>query len=362
MSRHANHINAFIRHALLSCLLLIPTAQAQDNAPAMEGLVLPEVISESLPNFNRRDREALVHVRYTIKADGKTADVEVVDGFYNSLFSDAAVKAVQAWTYKPATLDGEAIDWLNNEYVFAFHINGVDAAISPQVMQGFNAISELLADKDYDEAVSRIEAMLANQDVVKTLFDYAFLHDALATAYLGAENLHEALAASIKATTSPGRVYASVNGGTSSPDEALLTPELQLAALRKRFLLNGSLGHNVDGLRTYERLLTLQESANNDDLASQAEEMRRRLVSPDPMGQIGGLAENTWTYAPSRRIFAVTDLRGEIDSIDVRCKRRNAQLPFETEVEWALPESWGACTLTFNGKEGAEFTMYEFLE
>ena len=41
------------------------------------------------------EREALVVVRYTVKADGSTADVEVVDGFSNGLFDSAAVDTVE---------------------------------------------------------------------------------------------------------------------------------------------------------------------------------------------------------------------------------------------------------------------------
>jgi len=58
--------------------------------------------------------------RYSVLADGTTADVRVVDAMPAGLDLLSAVTAAQAWTFEPATVDDEPIDWHNNLAVIVF--------------------------------------------------------------------------------------------------------------------------------------------------------------------------------------------------------------------------------------------------
>ncbi|MDT8399415.1 MAG: energy transducer TonB [Pseudomonadales bacterium] len=359
-----------IRITLLQpSFLILAAGLAAMNASAQEadisGLLIPERISETPSPVSSPEREALVHLRYTVKADGSTSDIEILDGFYNALFADAATKAVATWTYKPATLNGKAIDWLNNEYVMAFRLPGEEeASISPPVMAGYNQIIELMSADKNEQAIEKLEAMLSDKNTVKTLFDHAFLNDALSAANLGASRFHQALAASKRATVVPGRIRSTISAPAvnSGDSQDLLTEDLMEGALRKRFFLSATLNQSLDALETFDRLQSQVTVPADDLIREQAAAIRQRLVSPDALGLVAGLVDTHWSYLPARRIFAVTDVKGQLASIDVHCQRRNAQLAFESDVEWALPDSWGDCSLTFNGDAGTEFTLYEFSE
>ena len=67
------------------------------------GSVLAQQIGPSILNLDDVtqeyprpwDREALVVLDFTVKSDGSIDDIEVVDGFYEDRFVDAAIAAVR---------------------------------------------------------------------------------------------------------------------------------------------------------------------------------------------------------------------------------------------------------------------------
>src|SRR5690606_33087510 len=65
-------------------------------------------------------REGWVKLRYSVRADGATADVRVVDAMPLGLDPSRAVAAATAWRFEPATADGKPIAWHNNLAVIVF--------------------------------------------------------------------------------------------------------------------------------------------------------------------------------------------------------------------------------------------------
>src|SRR5690606_13586526 len=145
-------------------------------------LAPPRPLDLSAPIFSRPEREALVVLRYTVKADGSTADVEAVEGFSNGLFDDAAVSTLEDRRFEPGTNGAEPVDFLNQVHVLAFRPDGV-GAISPQVVSAYAEIAPQLDAKEFQPVAARLEGMLENG--INTVFDYAFVNDLLATAYVG---------------------------------------------------------------------------------------------------------------------------------------------------------------------------------
>jgi protein TonB len=61
------------------------------------------------PVLAKRSRlEGAVKVRITIDETGKVANVESLSG--NALLADAALEAVRKWRYKPAVVEGSAVE------------------------------------------------------------------------------------------------------------------------------------------------------------------------------------------------------------------------------------------------------------
>lgn len=336
-------------------LSLIPggSTPAQENA-----IEPPQPENQAPPEFSRPDREAWVHVRYTIADNGSTTDVEIIDGFSNSLFDDAALRTVRNWEFSPATASGEPISLLNQQYILGFSRTG-EFTISGPVRNAYEQITEQLGNEEYEAVAGRIRTLL-DGDEVRTIFDYVFLNNVLVNAYLGLERQYEALDAARKATIRIGPV-----GDSPGPAPRDILPrELLIDALRKRFLLEGNLSQNVQAMRTYQRLLDTGALADDDPVHAQAEAIQEAIDSSDSLGQLARIGEaGLWNYVPDRRILAVTNVEnGSIDTLDLYCQRRQLQLEFQSGVEWTLPDVLGQCELIFTGEPGTEFVLYEFVE
>jgi TonB family protein len=109
----------------------------QDNAPLPEPVAAPEpdaygpppelappkieeVLMSTLkfkrfvePKFPRRARDegvqGWVDVRFLVTAEGRTAEIEVLDSQPGGTFDEAAVAAVERWRFKQRRIDGEAV-------------------------------------------------------------------------------------------------------------------------------------------------------------------------------------------------------------------------------------------------------------
>ncbi len=64
--------------------------------------------------------EGWVVVRYSVLADGTTANVRVIDKMPATLVDRPILVGVERWRFEPATSGGDAVDWHNNEAVIVF--------------------------------------------------------------------------------------------------------------------------------------------------------------------------------------------------------------------------------------------------
>ena len=338
----------------LLALAGVMAAEAQNSNPA--GLQLPVVQDRPSLIYSNNARDASVLVRYSILADGSTADIEVMDGFYDPAAADLARNTVAQWRFTPATYGGEAVDWYNNQFRFRF--NTFDSAtLSPTLAQSYAGISEDLRDGEYARALQAIDRADRN---ARTLFDHAFMADLRATALLGLNRFDEALASSREATVVFGDPEGIVNIRETATD--VLPSELLLPALRKRFLLAISREDDQDALATYQRIVFDFDIAPDDEIFDLASAARARMEAPREVRVMAALVAGVWRYTPRHRIFTVSGLEGNVERLDVFCKRRRTSLEFMENVEWELPASWGRCTLEFSGEQRTTFTLYEFSE
>lgn len=95
---------------------LPPDSSSESDSPAVlhvtGDIKKPIKIRDTPPRYTPKARKARVQgvviVQAVIDRKGDVADVKVLKGLPNGL-SEAAVKAVKKWKFKPATLDGEPV-------------------------------------------------------------------------------------------------------------------------------------------------------------------------------------------------------------------------------------------------------------
>src|SRR5690606_13724004 len=99
-------------------------------------------------------------------------------------------------------------------------------------------------------------------------------------------------------------------------------------------------------------------------IARQAAALRRALEAPEASLAARGRidANGQWTHPLTLSTFAVGDVDGHNDSLDVECHRNKSALPFDADAEFTIPPAWGYCVLRVHGQPGTTFTLYEFGE
>ncbi len=74
-------------------------------------LVLVEAVPPVYPRSAlRKDKEGWVEVEFTVKKDGRTENIQVVNANQGTVFNKATIQAVSQWQFEPRNFAGELID------------------------------------------------------------------------------------------------------------------------------------------------------------------------------------------------------------------------------------------------------------
>jgi hypothetical protein len=315
--------------------------------------------------FEVPDREAIVDVRFTVKADGSVGDVELLGGFYDDEFRQQALDGIASTVFDPPKAGDAAVDWPNYR-MRVIQRAPILPSVSPELAPELERVTALLLAKNYSEAEPLVNDLLATK--AQTLFDYALLQDQLASLYVGTERPHEALMALRNATAdskavppppqSDSRLVARAD---QYPNEFLIR-ELYLKALERKFAVAAALNQTGEAVSIAERLEAL--GSISPTVRDQADQIIAKLATEDPIGAQIKLVNGSWIYDVStRRIFGMTGLTGQVDYVDIACgDNRRRRMPFTNDSEFALPASWEDCRLEFLGADGATFLLYEYLK
>jgi hypothetical protein len=337
-----------------ACLTLGVLVQAQEAAaPTPPVFVKPVGVMQEGLFAPGMGNEAIFTVRFTVKADGTTADFDSLGGFSNPFYDKAAKDFVAKWTFTPGTVNGEVKDFLNQEYTVKRRVSE-QLGISEDAKKTLDAIRPLVDAKDFAGARKAINSALAKE--VHSVFDYALLHQILATVEMGLNDPFAALAAIKVATQSTANM--------AGEREYLLTPDILEAALKQHVTLAATVRQQGEVLRVGAELAALYEVPADDKVQQWVATAQQAVASPDQLQQLGKIvADKHWSHVPSRRIFTVADVRdGKLKQIVAHCDRRTLELEYKDGVDWNLPASLGECKLEFQGDNGTLFTIYEFAQ
>lgn len=76
------------------------------------------------PSAQAWGTEGWVYLRYTVDADGRTSEIEVLDADPQDTFDEAAIRAVESFLYMPRVVGGQAVARPGVEIVLSFAIEG----------------------------------------------------------------------------------------------------------------------------------------------------------------------------------------------------------------------------------------------
>lgn len=367
------------------------------------------------------DREALVVLDFTVKSDGSIDDIEVVDGFHEPRFVDAAITAARELTFEPATERGEAVDWPGYRLSARFVVRNLFHTMGPNPNNALVAVENLMRDDKSGEAEAALKTALSQS--TRLYFEDALFHLRLGEVYLTtnrpAEAVHELKKATrtylpdehndfnIETAINHNRIFV-VNipelftnnfmstrlqthhednaprvatpaplrggaqrgqagrsaGGAQQPKATLevLNNSLLESAYQRVYVANISTGNVAAVLNAFENLRNLNADAVSDQMETQADQVRQLQNAGQRLNSTQVIMNGDTVHYPVHRILAAVNVNGTIDTLDFQCESRVFRLPFQAEVEWNMPESWGQCALRFRGEDGATFNLVEFPE
>jgi len=365
------------------------------------------------------DQEAHVLLDFTVKSDGSVSDFSAVGGFHESRFVDAAIAAVEQLQFEPATERGERVDWPGFQISARFVIRNLFHSLRPPANEEISRAEALIREGRLGDAENVLKTALANTTTL--FFEDALINLRLGEVYLGSNRPIEAVHALARATqtylpsehndfnletaVTHNRLFVSVipeifsddfittslqlhsdnnqprvatpaplrggaqrgqgkRGGGERPKATLevLNNTLLESAYQRSYLANISVANIAKVINTYNNLEELNDDAITPQMLDQIGKVRQLQNSGQQLTSSQLLVDGNTLYYPTHRILAAVNVDGAIETVDFQCENRVIRLPFQAEVEWSLPESWGQCALRFRGDDGVSFNLVEFPE
>jgi len=72
------------------------------------------------------------------------------------------------------------------------------------------------------------------------------------------------------------------------------------------------------------------------------------------------IGSTEWSQTLSTRTFTITSVDGRVRGLRVACDQAERKLDYQEDLDWTIPDAWGACTLYVSAKRGTTFALYEF--
>jgi hypothetical protein len=337
-------------------LLLTGVCQAQLRPPVHEAHS-----SLSVGPLHGPRRDQLIVADMTVKKDGSVGDVDVVTGFYTDEYRGHALLALGRLRFQPATSDGAPVDWYGWRFVLTTR-GSFTTSMHPAFQSEYAKVDGLSKAGDFAAAEAEIQDLIKHR--ITTVFEYAFLNEALVPIYIKLDRPYDALRASRNATLRSGHMETEYFAGSrikaNDPNWPYFLPkDLLVDALRQRFTLAATLERFGEANATYNELRSLDDLTEDDPIAVRAADLDRRSRSPEPLLVHGKIEQGTWEFSPTRRLLSIQAAPGAIHTLDIKCRVHKESMRFDPDHDLRLPPPWGACTLAFAGEEGTDIQLKE---
>jgi hypothetical protein len=341
---------------LALAVLSAPICHAQIRPPVHEGQG-----AISIGPLHDKQRDQLIVVDLTVKKDGSVGNVDVVAGFYDEEYRAHAVVALGRLRFQPATSDGAPVDFYGWRLVLTTRSTFMTTT-HPAFQSEYAKVGALTQAGNFAAAEAEIQDLIRHK--ITTVFEYAFLNEALVPLYIKLNRPYDALRASRNATLRSGHMETEYFAGSriraNDPNWPYFLPkDLLVGALRQRFAVAAELERFGEANATYNELRSLDDLSDDDPITVRAKDLEARSRSPDPLLVHGKIEQGEWEFSPTRRLLSIQAAPGAIHTVDIRCLVHKENVPFDPSHDLMLPPPWGACVLVFAGDEGTDIQLKE---
>jgi len=332
--------------ALLPLVFIINNLTAEELSKHLTTIVDPTPIERINPkypiNAAKNKREGWAKLSFVISKEGDVSDVLVIETSGSADFAKEARKAVLKWKYQPALENGKPIAQCANSVQMDFKMaNSNTKGVTRRFMGKYKSALEAMEDKDY----ALLEELLDEMEGMK------YRH-------LSENNYMHLLAAD----------YAKI---LDDKDKQLfhlkrvsrrqLSDKRAFATLNSIFSLQVGLNYLQSAQATYNKLIKL--SAAQPHLVHYQDIMTKieNFVGGDKdiVRKADIEKKDYWSAALVRNEFSLTDIKGSLNKLDVRCANKHHIYTVKNNNTWKLPASWENCSIYIYGDDNTSFNLVE---
>lgn len=315
---------------------------------AIETYIPPVAIKRATPKYPAsyigKGTEGWVRFHMMVDPQGKPYDITITDTSEDKLIEREALKAIRAFRFEPAMLNGEPID-AGVMQLITFELGGHQPGARPSFITLFKKLRKALTDNRQEDAqylLSRMEKRDRN------LYEQAFFNLG-SFQYASLYGTHqEALHHLSKA------VFMDHNRGYI--DDDLLTDLLiRKMALEMKLLKVGAARQTAD---------TIVQRELNDGQAESVAKVRQFIedfAKSDKVAISQGRIPDDYHYYHRlvKNNFGFHEVEGRIAEMRIHCDRGYVGFAYRAEIRFSIKPDWSDCNLIVIGDPGASFKLIE---
>lgn len=300
----------------------------------------------------RQGVEGWVVLRFVVKADGSTDDIEVADSSIEDYFDAAAINATKDRVYQPATIDGKPVMQGNVQLRTVFQFENSDGGVSKSFLGVYRAASGAMDDEDLDTAIRLIDKLDAKEK--RLLAEVCYL-DMLKARYFSIKGDEKATLRHVE------RALVIADNVASKP--------IYINLLRQAIVDNGQSNKFQTSIEHYEKLLEIDKKiAPDDPVHNYIKRVNQVLNSDQPILSMGEVFNpcktcddtvNLWWHILNRNHFYIDQVVGQLSEIKIVCQNSSVTIAFAPETAWTVNKDGGDCSIKVYGAKGTSFRLVE---
>ena len=352
------------------------SALANDNlASHLTSLVDAKSIDRVSPVYPieqaKRGRDGWVMVNFVVEPDGSTSNIVIEDSSGTKSFERSTIKAIKKWQYQPATENGQAVQQCKTRVRMDFSMRRKDG-VTKKFRRLYNHFYQALEENnqpEVEELYQRIKkyklyAGAEEQFRQSVIADYFLAKDDKLAAlsalekseyFIGYSGLFKRLRKEKQGEQVSKKYRKPYQVANEQQAKKLLYPLLHRQLVLALDLQLVSKALNISDKLT---LIAPQEKQalyqQQYDSLAQLIESEQHIVTPAVVGE-----RDFWSYKLVRNTFSFTDIDGELDKMDIRCRNKRHVYTINDKSSWQLPDSWQGCSILVYGEQGATFNLVE---
>lgn len=293
----------------------------------------------------RYKREGWAKLSFIIETDGSVTNVLVTETSGSRDFAKAAKSAILKWQYQPAFENGKPIQQCVNTVRMDFAMdNGGEKGVSRRFRSKYKKSVAALENKDFEQ----VEQLMLEFNKFKSmhLSESNYLH-LFGAKYAKAINDKELELFHLK------RVRLSNVASYSDKDK--------LATLNNMLQLQISLNKIRPAIQTYKRIIKLEAAKPYlEQFENIMIKLDQHIRSDKDVTIMADIKTNDyWHTELIRNEFTLTNIKGSLNKLDVRCANKRHIYTVKENNTWKLPKNWNQCSLFVYGDDNTTFDLVE---